>query len=333
LIPSLIIGDIHCTPQEIKDCESLAELIVQTCKEYTPKRVIFMGDLYNNHDVVNTLTISYYTKLFSQIEDIVKSKPVVIVGNHDQYTPSIRHPHAMLSHTQGAVVIDGPCRLDDLSCGMPYYYDPKEFIQEAVKLKEQNPDCETLWCHQTFDGAKLQEGFYAKDGVDQDAVPFKTIISGHIHGPTKMGKVLYVGAPRWRTLTDSEYEDRFLLLLGGKPVKISTNKVCKRIYKYEDRESTPCVIDIPEELLPKADIRVDIYGSPGYIKDRIVELRAKYGVKYRTFPISSRISKVSESQGVSKAFDTYCEMFKPPFGSKVESLIESFKERSNGLRL
>lgn len=330
---TLVIGDVHCTPQEINDCIGLGNLIIKTVKDHKPERVLFLGDLYNTHDVLNTRCIDFYKDLFDSIFRAIGKYPHIIVGNHDQYTPSIRHPHALLAHLfeGGPTIIDRPVVLDDGICAVPYFYDPKEFVQAVKELKEQNPQSEVLFCHQTFDGADLGEGFYAKDAVNPEDVPFRSVISGHIHSPMKLGKVVYIGAPRWRTLTDAKISERNLWLLGGgSPILIPTSKSCRRIYKFVDHWKTPAEININDDELALADIRVDIYGDPEYIKNRIQELRAKYNIRYRTFPLYEKRLGVSEAMGVKKALEAFLNTYKAPLGTPTELLKEKIEDRFNG---
>jgi hypothetical protein len=62
-------------------------------------------------------------------------------------------------------------------------------------------------CHATFNGARYENGFYAKEALDPDAVPQKRIISGHIHTPASSARsgirAVRAGRPS-RTRTSSE---------------------------------------------------------------------------------------------------------------------------------
>ena len=258
----------------------------------------------------------------------------LLVGNHDQVSPTCGYPHALLSHYRNChVVVDEPTLGTEGQAYLPYYHDPKEFIIKAQGLIASDPKIHTLFCHQTITGAKFETGFYVKDAVDISSLPFKHVISGHIHTPQTVGnKVLYVGAPRWRILSDAGY-NRYLWVFehteeGTKlKKKIPTDSVCRRIYRYIDSEKEPTVIAVPEGLKHLADVRVDVYGSSDYIAKRTIELKAICGARCRGFPERTKLSQVSEAEGISVAFDRFSSKFEAPNKTPLELLRTTVQER------
>lgn len=327
---ALIIGDPHATPQELEDMEALRSLVLENTKDFTVDLTIVLGDLYNTHSVVNTPTINFWNRFIPELKS-----SVLLVGNHDSFSPTVQNPHALIIHKENrnCWVIDEPTTINvqglDGVAFMPYYYKPEEFLQKATELREKTK-AKTLICHQTFDGAKLQEGFYAKDGVNPVAVPFENIISGHIHTPMKFGKVWYPGAPRWRTLSDAN-QDRFIYVVEFKNngdykvlKSIPTTGVCKRINRYIDSEEAPAVI---ENNISNCDIRVDIYGSQEYISQRMLELKASYNARCRSFPTKKKKTQISEADGIGVSFSKFSGSFVPPNGTDKNTLLEAVSER------
>jgi DNA repair exonuclease SbcCD nuclease subunit len=326
-VKTVVVGDVHAVPQELLDCEALWRLVMETVKKYDVDQVLLLGDQFNTHDIVNTRVIDFW---MNSIKTMGVGGPEVIalVGNHDQLTPTIRHPHAMVPYQDVCVVVDRPMRILN-SCYMPYYANPVEFVESAVKLHCNNSDVDTLFCHQTFSGADQALGFYSKDAVEPSAVPFKRILSGHIHKPMRFGKVWYVGASRWRTLTDAETETRNIYVLesGKAPIAIPTNTHCIRIYKFEDSEDAPAQIDLTPEQLKLADLRITINGTSDYIAKRMTELKAQYNAKCRGVPVRGRLAKASESEGIDNAFQRFAKAFSAPNGTSQEQLIKEVHAR------
>lgn len=322
----LIVGDVHAVPQELDDCRALLSLIVQEASKPDVERIVFMGDQNNNHSSLDSRCVAFWSEAINTIKGCGSFKSVLLlVGNHDFVNPTIMQPHSMVAHQEIATVIDKPCVDQQFKHAyMPYYPDPVKFVEDAVKLKQGGPGVETLFCHQTFVGADEGKGFYSKDAVESSAVPFKTIISGHIHKPMKLGKVLYVGAPRWRTLTDAEVAKRFIYHMDpdGKMVPITTNNHCVRIYRFEDSEEEPAKINLTEGELKLADIRVTIHGTSEYIAQRIPAFKAQYNAKCRGVPVRGRLVKASESEGIDKAFKKFSGLFVPPNGTDKELLLK-----------
>jgi DNA repair exonuclease SbcCD nuclease subunit len=329
---ALIVGDPHATPQELEDMEELKTLVLFTVKSFAVDLTIILGDLYNTHSVVNTPTINFWNRFLPEL-----GSSIILVGNHDSFSPTVQNPHALIIHkgSNSCHVVDEPgfvhMGLPGVAA-MPYYYKPEDFLQAATELQEKT-QAKTLICHQTFDGAKLQEGFYAKDGVNPVAVPFENIISGHIHTPMKFGKVWYPGAPRWRTLSDAN-QDRFIYVVEFKGdgsynvlQAIPTTGVCKRINRFLDSEDVPAVI---ENNSNNCDVRVDIYGTQEYISQRMLELKATYNARCRSFPTRTKKTQISEADGIGASFSKFSNNFTPPNGTDRNTLLGTVNERIHG---
>lgn len=327
---NLVVGDVHSTPEELPDCEALLTLVHRTVQEYKFRGlelVTFMGDQYNNHDAVSTRCIEFWRRWLDRLTN--EGVTVAMLrGNHDQSAPAEAYPHAMLAH-HGVVVVDQPMMLPKVGCAaMPYYHDPAEFVADARKLRTENRDVETLFCHQTFDGSRFDNGFYAKDGVQPSDVPFKHVISGHIHTPQKVGQVVYVGAPRWRTKADAG-TDRHIWLLEHGPGKlkvagrVATDTVCSRIWTLDDQPDAPAdaaLAAVPANDLKRSRVHVDFYGSLEHVRAREATFVAQWGEKCghltpRAFPTRQKRVSVSEADGPAVAFGKFAERFEPPHGT------------------
>jgi DNA repair exonuclease SbcCD nuclease subunit len=327
----LLVGDPHVTPRELEDCQKLADLIVEQATIKKVEGVIFLGDLYHANSIVHTPAIEFWNTLFERLY-YLKLNIISLVGNHDQFSPTIRHPHALIIHRgkseiRHVIVVDETMGMGIFGC-MPYYSDPDEFLKQALLLKERNPDISTLICHQTFNGAKFNEGFYAKDSVDPSKVPFN-IISGHIHSEHTFGNVWYPGSPRWRTLNDAN-QNKYIYVVDFKTKSwtlessISTAGICKKIVCYKDTAEEP--LQVAEE---NADVRVDVYGTPDYIKTRVLELKARFNAKCRTFTTKTKTQKISEQDGISESFYKYSASFSPPNKTPINLLETEVKDRLN----
>lgn len=323
----LIVGDPHVTPLEIPDVTALMDLVVDTAESEKVDAVLILGDLYNTHDIVNTRCIDFWKKHLSRIKG---ADLILLVGNHDQVTPTIRDPHALLSHEgYGYTIVDKPTVFEVKGvkfAALPYYYEPDEFIKEANGIFDES--LALLFCHQTFSGADKGMGFYDENAVDVNSIKFKTIISGHIHTPMKVGKVWYPGAPRWRTVADADVKNRGIYIWENNKVKaIKTDTICTRIYKLEDRQEEPLEITLTPEQLLKADLRISIYGTQEYVSVRRTELTAKYNARCRTFPIVNKKIKISESEGILPAFKRFATSFNPPKETPIDILLKEADKR------
>lgn len=303
----LFVGDVHATAQELPDCQKLVDLILEKTDKETV--VVFLGDQYHTHATLRIEVIDFWTKALKSIKD--KSFQVVlVVGNHDMPHDSSQLVHSMLANnTEDMLVVDRPLLWGAVGF-MPYYHNPEKFVDDANELGTFG--AETLVCHQTFNGATYENGFYAKDGVEPDSLTATHIISGHIHTPAQFSKVTYVGAPRWRTASDANI-DRFLHLYDsdgdGKLTlaeKIPTGTHCRKILQATINEDG--TTEGRTDALDGDVLHIDVRGSKAFCDEQKVKL-ASSGVRVRTFPKAEKSIKVRESEGIDKSFAKYLEAY------------------------
>jgi len=316
----LLVGDYHADVSDLDDCKKLSDYIIRISEEYKVP-VVFMGDQYHHHGVINAEIQLFWIEFFNRF----KHRPVALVGNHDRPGSSHSRATAMLAHVHNVTVIRQPTVIDSILY-VPYYDDPEVF----VSLCNQFPNIHTVFCHQTFNGSQYDNGIYAKEGIDPNLIPQKLIISGHIHAPQEFGKVWYIGSPRWRTLSDANTERAIWLVdfntdgLIANKVSFDTGDVCRKIYKLEEREDGTELL--PMYLDPKHEWRIDLYGSSKYLEERSRTLKAM-GVKVRTFRTELEQPKVKESEGIKVAFDKWVESYQGQFGTDKAVLRDMINKR------
>jgi len=328
---SLLIGDPHYTPEHQKDCEALLGFIYETVCARQIESVVFMGDQYHSHNIIDTRGVEFWSRWFTNLQAV--TQVVALVGNHDLVSPTSQFPHAMIAHPN-IKTVDVPQLLYPGIAAMPYYPDPVDFLRAALALYESEGHPHTLLCHQTFYGAQYHDSFYAKDGVDPGSLPFKKVISGHIHKRQDVGQVTYVGSPRWMTKTDAN-EFKFISLVEHSVDSLTwdssyaTGKVCRMIWAYDDRPDAPILDDDHlDGVRATDDIRFSIYGTPTHVRERQNHLRARFpGCKTRLFIEKARRTEVSESLGVEASFEKFTTSFVPPFGSPIDKLKNAINER------
>lgn len=315
----LLVGDMHAVQSELEECNKLIDYIHKTALEQKVDYIAFMGDQYNYHNIVHLPVVDFWKKAFEKLTGI---DTVALVGNHDQAnSKDPATPNAMVIHKGDIFLVEGPYYMENI-LWLPYMASNEDFI----RICNEHPEYSTVVCHQTFTGAKYENGFYAPDGVDQDKIPQKNVISGHIHSQQTIGKVWYVGSPRWRSLSDAN-QSKYIWLVefneNGEIINkngFDTNVVCKPIFALEDRPDKPAIIPTND-----GHIVIDIFGPPDYVKSKSVEFKEK-GFRIRTHP-QETIIKIKESSGIKQAFNTYFNEFKPKNGTNKELLLKTTIER------
>lgn len=328
----LFVGDVHATPGDLNECQSLIDYILKTTKEQNVNKVVFLGDQYNTHEVMRVEVLNFWKDAFKQLTD-TGLRVTALVGNHDQAGPgNTVTKHAMAAHSEQVRVIEGPT--SDYEEGIlyiPYTEDNERFV---AYCKES--ECTTVVCHATFQGSRFENGFYAPDGVKVDDVPQNLIVSGHIHSPQTIGKVRYVGAPRWRTVADASVLERSLSLMTISDGAILdeklflTNGVVKRIIELRDTATKP--LDC-SQFNDFDEYRVDIHGTKEHYLQRKTEISGR-NVKTRFVKESATSNmKVKESDGISVAFNKFIANFKPKNGTPKEDLYAMCQERLKCLQV
>lgn len=318
----LIVGDYHAEPRDLEDCQALASFILEKAKMHDA-HVLFMGDQYHTHAIIHAEVQRFWYDFYKKLAKVAGSAS--LVGNHDKPGTASSIASAMLAHENDTRVVSEPGVVGECLF-LPYYHETDDFVAAC----KTHPDTSIVFCHQTFDGSRYENGFYAGDGIDPNLINQKLIISGHIHTPQEYGKVWYVGSPRWRILTDANTTRAiwFIEIDNGNIVQkipYDTGKVCRQILHVEDREAD--VELAPHKIEPGHDYHVDIYGSAGYVGERAEYYRG-LGCRVRTFRDQVKQREVTESDGVATALGKWVDSFKAGRGTSSDKLREMLKERT-----
>jgi DNA repair exonuclease SbcCD nuclease subunit len=325
-VRALLVGDVHAVESELEDCQNLIDYVEKVAKEEKVDLIIFMGDLYNNHAVMRVEVMAFWQRAFDQLEFAAKSL-IILVGNHDFAGEGLTD-HALMAHgyqIQGHIVSEYTVLKDGVGA-LAYTSDKDVFVQNCKMLKDMG--CDTILCHQTFSGAKYDNGMYAPDGLDPEAIPQTRVISGHIHAPQSFGKVTYIGAPRWRTLSDANVDRSIVVydFVTHERKDFPTAGVCREIRYYEDTPDSPLAMDTFEKA-SSVDWRIDIKGPADYIEARKLELSGK--ARVRTFKTDKPQATVRESDGVDLAFERFLSNYTSKYGTPKDRLQAAAHERLN----
>jgi len=316
---ALLVGDTHAKLNELDDCRALIDQIVEIVTVYKIQHVIFMGDQFNDHSVVNVDVLNFWRESFSRLESLKRSV-IALVGNHDVSPSSGKN--AMVSCADLILLIDRPTVHQGILM-LPYI----KSNDELERIAKEHSRISTLIGHLTTQGAQYENGFYAKDGIDDSKFPQSWIISGHIHVPGQIGKTLYTGSSRWLTANDAN-SDKLLFHVKfdhGKPIVKQTFKSeCRQKLLLVDSESKP--IQSASQHWHEHDTTMVIEGSKSWINGRLDLWRDKF--KVRTSVIEeAKTVVVAESKGIDLSFADWCKGFDGV--APKDRLASLVKERLN----
>lgn len=321
----LLVGDPHATADELGDVEKLMDAVM----EHRDKAdaIVFLGDMHNNFSLTNIHVTAFWTRRLQWLKPLMKNV-FLVVGNHDMTGDGNPHPNALLPYRDLATVISQQQDFNNILF-LPYYSDPNLFKQ---RIKESPR--KLIICHQEFNGAQFDNGFYAPGGVDPAILGDKKVISGHIHLPQKFGNVWYPGAPRWRTISDAGVK-RYLYLIDVDDTEEANYKLidafdtglwCKVLHRVDitpDKEFDGALLD-------KDEYRVHISGPQTFVKEQLAKhkhLADEFKMKFTTHITDDKVIRVRESVGVNTAFTQYIESFKPKHGTPIQTLKDTASQR------
>ena len=344
---SVVVGDVHCTPEEIGDCEKLIDLVVEVAQENKAGQIVFLGDQHHTHGVVRLEVIDFWKRAFHRLVKVT-NEVIVLVGNHDMLTDTSSSLHSMSCYEDGSItIVDSPQIIGNV-LHLPYYHYNEDFVDCCNQFSQ----FKDLVCHQSFDTCRYDNGAFVSNGVDHSLIPQTTIIAGHIHTTQELKfgnqKIYYCGSPRWRNRND-ENKIKWIYVVErdveGALMKIDrvpTDKACRAIYKIKvihnispDQRDQFVVGNFTElkEMVEKDmvagghRVSVDVEGPPEWVDQQLAEIPP--GAIVRAFRVVQGAPKVRESMGIEESFKQYLGGFQGPLGTPTERLTEIAKERLN----
>lgn len=328
---TLFVGDLHVMVSNLEDTARIFDLIEITALKEQVKTVIFLGDIFHTHAVIRQ-EVGHFVK--DRMVRLYKAGSVndgftivLLAGNHDGSSP-----HSVVQNADRLIFGDiGPSIIVvDQTNGyvygdffmVPFMGDNDEFVR-ACQL---SPD-KILVCHQTVEGAYYENNSLAPGGVNQDLLPQKLIIAGHIHLKQKVGKVIYPGTPR--ALTASEYNVNKEILLydtvSGWFKQVPTDHLVKRYFRYELKQGSESEmsldVDMDRIIKPGDDVRLVVSGTEEFYKESLEKYEYLSG-KIRFIPnirkvLQKKVDIESDGSSVQKAFHQYVhEIYDAPLEVK-----------------
>lgn len=312
----LRIGDPHVTVSNLTESKKMMDFALEVAKKQSVDRIEILGDLFNNHAVIRSEVLSFWKSFFDKIGEM-KIQTIVLVGNHDiQGDKNNIKTHALVPFDKYPYIHI----VSDILVLEPFVYVGYKFTEEDFwKTLNPNltPECHTLVCHQTFQGASYENQFYAKDGFMLDLTPTRWVISGHIHTSQSCGKCFYVGTPKWDHANDANLDKGVWVYSYNKDDMskefISMKDVLTPLYKYiiVEGEEIPVMPD-------NGKISVELRGQTAWISKMKKKFKDRAIIK--AVPTDRKVVNVSEIK--LSSLQEYLKDFTPIEGVSVEDLSE-----------
>jgi len=175
------------------------EIFFPYLKEHGIRRILHLGDFYDNRKQVSVKTMYKARKHFLQKLRENAITMDIIPGNHDvvyKNTNEINSLKELLGHYMNEITIYEEPTVVDYD-GMKIALVPwinQENYEKSVKFIQK---CKASWIggHFELSGFDVQRGIPAHGGMDSKLFSrFEQVISGHYHTPSEKGNIRYLGS-------------------------------------------------------------------------------------------------------------------------------------------
>jgi len=192
----LLVSDTHLGLYSSNDnwheiVLKLFRTIADFCVKNNIKKIIHLGDFFDNRKSINVKTIWYATLIAEILNDF---ETYLLVGNHDTFFKNQIHPHSLkiFDEYDNINVIDAPYQLDGDIGLIPWGCGFK------------NVELPYLMGHFEINDFRMNSGYVMRNAKlnRSDFNGFKQVISGHYHTPMVEDDIYYVGAPYHQTFAD-----------------------------------------------------------------------------------------------------------------------------------
>jgi len=218
------------------------QTIADYCVKNNVKKIIHLGDFFDNRKSLNVKTISYAIKIAKILNDF---ETYLLVGNHDTFFKNQMHPHSLVifNEYENINVIDAPWLLDEDIALIPWGCS-FEYIEEPY-----------LMGHFEINDFRMNSGYVMRNAKlnRSDFNGYKQVISGHYHTPMVEDDINYIGAPYHQTFAD----------VGERGFYLWSRDTDLQFIEYTD---APHFIKIPARESMAEDVR------PLNIKGNIIKL-------------------------------------------------------------
>lgn len=291
----LYIGDPHIQVKNLDESNKLMLFIHQTILSQKPSRVVILGDLLHTHSLIRAEVLDFWDHWLDTLSD--SAELIVLVGNHDQvgdFNSDINSLQVFNRIEKDTLQIVQEPLLSGPFAYVSYHHDQKEFVEASNDLA--NKGAKVLVCHQTFHGAKFDNGMFAPDGIDPTSLQFDQIICGHIHTTAEFGNVFLPGTPKWDSASDANKEKGIWMIDHDETTGailnktfISTSHVCTPIVSlsWKEGETIPT---FPEN----AKVSIELVGSSTWITKQKSTLKGKVNI---TTKITDKKERSDRSNG------------------------------------
>lgn len=207
----ILFSDLHLDNDSAEVC--LGTILPEICKAAlaSDRSVVFLGDWWHlRYRVDVRLQVAVRDELLRWSDLGVGIQ--ILVGNHDQVNIQGRNALEVFDDLPNVRVYSEPTIEGDF-VWLPYRTDLLVYHVHRAAFPGR-----TVFVHQAFSGATMNEGHYCANGLDPKDYLGSRVFAGHYHKRQQVfqkdARIWYVGSPRQVTAAESGQPKGFCILEG-----------------------------------------------------------------------------------------------------------------------
>lgn len=202
---TLLVSDTHLGLYNASDfwhdvVLNVFEIIVDFCHKNNIKRIIHLGDFFDNRKSISLKSLFYAVEHIGPL--LNQFETYIIIGNHDTFYKNQIKPHSLVifNKFENIFVIDESTVIDNDIGLIPWNGNLIAGVSYLIG-------------HFEINDFRMNEGFVMRTANlnKGDMGPYKQVLSGHYHTPMSDKNITYLGAPFQQTFADVGGERGFYL--------------------------------------------------------------------------------------------------------------------------
>lgn len=201
----------------LNNCLSVLDLVFKTARERGVDLIVFCGDLFDKPTNISVVAFNATVLKFKELFEIYPEITfVAIAGNHDYTTapeldkpaetsldifPALFSKFILLDHTKPRLYYNYSSKNGCVLHGVEFFYHPEEYYQAITNRVIDHDFTNILITHATLTGVITS----VNGNIDpsfEGYTKFHYVLSGDIHQRKDFGKVLMLGSPLHKDLSD-----------------------------------------------------------------------------------------------------------------------------------
>lgn len=236
--------------------EFFTNLVIPTLKKHRITHIIHLGDFFDSSSKVDMYVLHEVKRFFLDVLEEMDITMDILAGNHDVHHKNNNKVGSLLSidrYQNINLFYDAEIvRLGNVEvCYIPWMHSNNK--EEAIKTIKRAGKAGVPFAfgHLDMQGFMYNKFKPSDKGLDKNEIrifePFKLVLSGHYHHPSKKGNIEYPGANFHIDVTDREETRGFYVLdleSGDKEFFEFEHKLYREIVYTEDLD-LDTIKDIP----------------------------------------------------------------------------------------